>query len=117
MKCVRAISAATGLALGLCWAGGASAQIVAGILEPEPTPASPEGPDTRQVEGKVVDVQQSGRMMTVLKLDNGQALTLPETSRASAASPKVGDDIVAHFVDQDGSHIATFVRVMEVEAP
>jgi len=117
MKRVRVMSAAAGLALGLCWSGGASAQIVAGIAEPEPTPATSEAPDSKQVEGRIMEIQQSGRTMTVLKLDNGQTLDLPETSRASAASPKVGDDVVAHFVDQDGRHVATFVRVLEVEAP
>jgi len=111
------MSAAAGLALGLCWSQGASAQIVAGIAQPESTSATPEAPDSKQVEGRVLDVQHSGRMMTVLKLDNGQILDLSETSRASAASPKVGDEVVAHFVDQDGRHVATFMRVIENEAP
>jgi hypothetical protein len=117
MKRLFMMSAVGGLALGLLASGEASAQIVAGTSEPEITAAAPAPAEPRQVEGKVVDVQQTGRMITMLRLDTGAAVTLPETSGTSAASPKVGDDVVAHLVDTNGESVATFVRIIEAEAP
>ena len=117
MKRVLMMSAVATLALGLFSSGRASAQIVAGTSSPEASSEGATVPEPRQVEGKVVDVQQSGRQVTMLKLDSGASVALPDTSSASAAAPKVGDDVVAHVIDANGQSLATFVRILEVEAP
>ena len=117
MKRVLMMSAVATMAVGLLSSGRASAQIVAGTSQPEVTSETATVPEPRQVEGRVIDVQQDGRMVTMLKLDSGAAVALPDTSSASAAAPKVGDEVVAHVVDANGQSIATFVRILEVEAP
>jgi hypothetical protein len=107
------MSAAVGMGLAVLWSTGAMAQI-SQISQSAGMPAGLS--EAKQVEGKVVDVEPARNMVAMLRLDNGLTLTLPNT-RGGETLPKVGDEVMAHYVDNGADKVTTFLRVIETQAP
>lgn len=107
------MSAAMSVGLAALWSTGALAQIahVSGAAR------APAGiPEPKQVEGKVIDVEPARSVVALLKLDNGMTLTLPGSS-AVEPSPKAGDEVVAHYVDNGPDKVTIFLRLVDTQAP
>jgi hypothetical protein len=68
-------------------------------------------------DGKVVDLGRHPNMVTMLKLDNGTALSVPAEGTGAGEEAKIGDTVVARYVDNGGEKIATLLRVIETQAP
>src|SRR3990172_5788700 len=101
---VKAV-AAMGVAASVLWSSGALAHLA-------------PGPDaSKQVHGRVVAIEQTRNMVTMLKLDNGVTLVLPGSSETAGMPVKAGDEVVANYVDNGGENLVTFLRVLEVPAP
>ena len=107
------MSAAMGVGLAVLWSTGAVAQ----IAQVSPAAGAPGRlSEAKQVEGKVTHVEPARSMVTLLKLDNGMTLTLPD-STAVEPSPKAGDEVVAHYVDNGTDKVTTFLRLIDAQAP
>ncbi len=96
---------AMGVAAWVLWSTGAMAQ------------RSPGPHDSGQVQGRVVEIDQTRNMVTMLKLDNGVTLVLPDSSTTAGIPARVGDEVVALYVDNGGEKLTTSLRVLEVQAP
>jgi len=73
--------------------------------------------DVRVTDGKVVDVERRPDMVTMLKLDTGATLTVPPEGSGPGERPRVGDSVVARYVDNGRENVATLVHVIEMQAP
>ena len=78
--------------------------------------APPPLAEVRMADGKVVDLERHPDMVTML-LDNGTALTVPAEGTGPGEAAKIGDTVVARYVDNGGEKIATRLRVIETQAP
>lgn len=79
--------------------------------------APPPLAEVRMADGRVVDLERHPDMVTMLKLDNGTALTVPAEGTGPGEEAKIGDTVVARYVDNGGEKIATRLRVIETQAP
>jgi hypothetical protein len=77
---------------------------------------SPSATD-RGAAGKVTEIERHPDMVTMLKLDDGTALTVPPEAAGPGERAKVGDSIVARYRDNGSENLATLVRVIEMQAP
>jgi hypothetical protein len=81
-------------------------------LSGAPPPATHRG-----AVGKVTEIERHPDMVTMLKLDNGTALTVPPEAAGPGEPAKVGDSVVARYRDNGRENMATLVRVIEMQAP
>jgi len=79
--------------------------------------ARPPLAEVRMAEGKVVDLERQPQMVTRLRLDNGPVLTVPANGTGPGAEAKIGDTVVARYVDNGGEKVTTLLRVIETQAP
>jgi hypothetical protein len=79
--------------------------------------APPPSVDIRMVDGKVVELERHRDMVTMLKLDNGATLTVPPEATGPGGEAKIGDAVVARYVENGGAPVATLLRVIEMQAP
>lgn len=77
----------------------------------------PQSSEVKIVEGKIVDLGRPRTEMTVVMLDNGTRLAVPAESAGPGEQAKVGDTVVARYVDNGRDKVATLLKVIETQAP
>ena len=107
--------AAIVVAVPVVWSASASAQLhqeaaPLGMIQPEP--GAP-----KLVEGKVMDIQRAGPMVTMLRLDNGTELVVPSASRGPGPEVAVGTPVAARYVVRGDKKITTLLQAVQVQAP
>ena len=95
--------------------GGVLAQ--SGLDQTQFSDAPPPLAEVRMADGKVVGLERHPDMVTMLKLDNGTALTVPANGTGPGEEAKIGDTVVARYVDNGVEKVTTLLRVIETQAP
>ena len=104
-----------GLAALALATGGALAQ--SPLDQTQLSDAPPPLSEVRMADGKVADLERHGNQVALLRLDDGTSLTVPPEATGAGTAAKVGDAVVARYVENGTERVATLLRVIEVQTP
>lgn len=63
------------------------------------------------IEGKVSDIRSVDTVVTMLRLEDGTGLTVPESSKAPGSDVRVGAQVSARYVETAEGKVAVTLRV------
>ncbi len=91
----------------------AASMVTASMAQPKDQPApkmeqTPKADKQSTVTGKIKSVDPSGSMVT---LEDGTQLTIPQSLKASKADLKAGTMILVRFEEKGGQKVATSIEV------
>jgi len=72
---------------------------------------------SQPVYGRVVGVEQRSDLVALITLDNGMQLSVPASSRLAGDEPRTDVTVVGRYVENGGQKVATWLRVIEAQAP